>query len=421
MGVVRIEGWRRVLPACVVGACVLTLGCLGAGAPTATTPEQMASPGAGQGVVIGSVLIRAEDAEDSLMRDIFRNDRASEGIFTIHGESTDWRGRAFKRRSGEHFEIKTPPGREMFFAHTLPAGEYRLGNLSVGQNSSNDYGYFTVEAGRVIYLGRLQIGLPGRVEYYTRFTMGVADARDIAFEVLRPRFGDALDEAETRLLRDVATVAVSPTEELTAVPGPPLEAVSTPPLRLAPVEYAVPDPKLPPLSVFALRPRGDLMVRCFEFDGGGATKHCQTNFLTLKELTDEIDGSGVFASVSRAADDPDYKLLVNTVVFDEETAGELLSAVISGGTLQLIPGFRSRELWVDAQLLWRDRRVEDVRFKFDFITAEGLMASPADARQSIIQTVISRLLDRLQQSNAFAPNRRPTPESARAPETETES
>ncbi|WP_080887252.1 hypothetical protein [Nitrospira japonica] len=155
------------------------------------TDKPIQPPAPGWGVVVGSVLVEAEDdPPDSWWNRSFG--RNAEG-FTyefqiVRVELTDLEGTShpYARR----YQLDAKPRVERTFVARLPVGTYLVktfrheGLSAIGGDLDVR---FSVEAGRIQYLGRLVLTVPRRVSFGAPYTFRIVDARDSTLTKLQQR------------------------------------------------------------------------------------------------------------------------------------------------------------------------------------------------------------------------------------------
>jgi len=178
-------------PACirVIGLLMLA-GCSTTSLDMGDKPIE--PPGPGWGIVVGSVLVEAEDdPPDSWWNRMFG--RNAEG-FTyefqiVRIEWTDRKGGGHP--FAEQYRLEVKPKVERTFVSRLPVGNYLIktfrheGLSAIGGDLEVK---FSVEPGRTQYLGRLILDVPRRVSFGTPYTFRIANARDTAIAALRQRY-----------------------------------------------------------------------------------------------------------------------------------------------------------------------------------------------------------------------------------------
>jgi hypothetical protein len=169
-------------------ACAPLLALIGCANSLDMSGSPLGPPGPDEGVVIGSVLVRADlESPASWFNRVFGRKAAGFTYdFEIVGiESTDPRG---ERPFADRYELDARPGEERFFLARLKAGDYLMksfrheGLSAMGARLDL---MFSVTAGTVSYLGRLLIDVPQRVTLGTDFTFKVEDAREATLATLR--------------------------------------------------------------------------------------------------------------------------------------------------------------------------------------------------------------------------------------------
>lgn len=148
-------------------------------------------PGPDGGVVIGSVLVQADqDPSDSWLNRLFGRKAAG---FTYDFEvlrvhPTDPKGTLpYLAR----YELDAKPGEERIFIARLPVGNYLLkafrheGLSAMG----GDLGLnFSVASETTIYVGRLVLEIPRRVTLGTSYTYQVQDARETTLAAVQKQY-----------------------------------------------------------------------------------------------------------------------------------------------------------------------------------------------------------------------------------------
>lgn len=181
---VRFPAWIQAI------GLLLLAGCSTTSLDMSDRPIE--PPGPGWGIVVGSVLVEAEDdPPDSWWNRTFG--RNAEG-FTyefqiVRIEWTDRKGGSHPY--AEQYRLEVKPKVERTFVSRLPVGNYLIktfrheGLSAIGGDLEVK---FTVEPGRTQYLGRLILDVPRRVSFGTPYTFRIANARDTAVAALRQRY-----------------------------------------------------------------------------------------------------------------------------------------------------------------------------------------------------------------------------------------
>ncbi len=156
----------------VLGACAKSLDMSG---------EQIPMPGPDEGIVVGSLLVQAEQQPpDSWVNRWFGRKAAG---FTYEFEivriqTTDSKG---EEPYTERYELDAKPGEERTFIARLKAGDYLIkGFYHEGLSAMGGRlgVMFSVAPGTTRYIGRLLVEVPRTVTMGTGFTYRVEDARE---------------------------------------------------------------------------------------------------------------------------------------------------------------------------------------------------------------------------------------------------
>lgn len=185
-------------------ASVLAVGCALAPKPTETTAHELHALDPSKGVVIWSVSIEVENYSSG-----FRRAEWLERL--LHGARSDRFPYRIELRSRKNWprsngwDVLVNAEHEAIFAYTLPAGDYEIAGLSVG-NLSNRLGIqFTVYPGEVTYIGRLSTVVPERLggpwDPLFSYELTVDDSSEAALESLEAKYERSLNDVETRLVR----------------------------------------------------------------------------------------------------------------------------------------------------------------------------------------------------------------------------
>ena len=155
--------------------------CLSACTTMRSTPEEIRSVTAKEGIVVGSFLVRAPDIapeDDSWgpFRPVAKNMnyvfqfKPSEGLlkYTPLGEST----------------LVVKANKEEYFVRKLAPGRYAFNNIKIGTALAPYRQRFTVEAGKVTYIGKFELQVSARVEPGTKFSTRRTNAIEAAREAI---------------------------------------------------------------------------------------------------------------------------------------------------------------------------------------------------------------------------------------------
>ncbi|BFU96431.1 MAG: protein of unknown function [Nitrospira sp.] len=192
---------RVRLPASIQAIVLLLLaGCSTTSLDMSNQPVE--PPGPGWGVVVGSVLVEAEDdPPDSWWNRTFG--RNAEG-FTyefqiVKVELTDPNGTSHPY--AQQYRLDAKPRVERMFVARLPVGSYLIktfrheGLSAIGGDLDVR---FSVEAGRTQYLGRLVLDVPRRVSFGAPYTFRIVDERATAIAAIRQRQPALAEEVVNR-------------------------------------------------------------------------------------------------------------------------------------------------------------------------------------------------------------------------------
>ncbi|GKS57654.1 hypothetical protein YTPLAS18_11810 [Nitrospira sp.] len=181
----------------------LTLVLAGCTTPSLDmSDDRIEPPGPDAGVVIGSVLVQADQEPPQAWYNKLFGRKA--GGFTyefeiVHiGINEPIIGTApYTKR----YELEVKPGKERFFVARLPSGNYLFkafhheGFSTMGGDLRL---LFSVAPDATQYVGRLLLEFPRRVTLGTSFTYKIEDGREAALAVLRQRHPDlAADVVDT--------------------------------------------------------------------------------------------------------------------------------------------------------------------------------------------------------------------------------
>lgn len=191
---VRLQAWIKAT------ALLLLAGCSTTSFDMSDKPIE--APGPGWGIVVGSVLVEAEDdPPDSWWNRTFG--RNAEG-FTyefriVKVELTDPGGTSHPY--AQQYRLDAKPRVERMFVARLPVGSYLIktfrheGLSAIGGDLDVR---FSVEAGRTQYLGRLVLDVPRRVSLGVPYTFRIVDERGAAIAALRQRHPALAEEVVNR-------------------------------------------------------------------------------------------------------------------------------------------------------------------------------------------------------------------------------
>lgn len=189
------------LPKCVqaIGLSLFLLtGCSTTSLDMGNKPIEPPAPG--WGVVVGSVLVEAEnDPPDSWWNRTFGRD--AEG-FTyefqiVKVELTDLE--AVSHPYAQRYRLDAKPKVERLFVSRLPVGNYLIktfrheGLSAIGGDLDVR---FSVEADRTLYLGKLILDVPRRASLGAPYTFRVVDASGAAIVALRQRHPELAGEVK---------------------------------------------------------------------------------------------------------------------------------------------------------------------------------------------------------------------------------
>ncbi|WP_455371088.1 hypothetical protein [Petrachloros mirabilis] len=169
----------------------LVLSGSGCAAPSLDMSDRrIPPPGPDGGVVIGSVLVQAEqELPDSWFTRLFGRNA---GSFVYEFEIVRT-GMGIANKSDpykDRYVLDVQPGEERFFVAHLPVSRYVFKSFHHKGLSAmgGEVGLtFSVAPGTTVYIGRLLLEVPGRVTLGTSFTYRVENAREATLVAVRRR------------------------------------------------------------------------------------------------------------------------------------------------------------------------------------------------------------------------------------------
>jgi hypothetical protein len=169
-------------------ASFILAGC----ASTAMHENELREPGANEGIVIGSLLVRGG-------RDLLGRTEWGLGIARVDQNAlTEVLG------GGSGYTIRAHQGKdEVVFAVAMPSGQYRIRELFQG-GFSNFRAItnlvFEVQPGKVSYIGRLRVEFPEEtINMFTQVRIRVEDARDANIAAAQAKYGRQFQDVNTQL------------------------------------------------------------------------------------------------------------------------------------------------------------------------------------------------------------------------------
>ncbi len=160
--------------------------------------------------------------------------------------------------------------------------------------------------------------------------------------------------------------------------------------------------KFPTTAVFYQRPSDEFLQACRRFDGQSMLHHCQVNEIPLKALQREMQASQVFEAVNYADSEADYQALVTTAIYNQEEGSELANAVVSGGSLGLVPMKNRVIIKADVALSWNGILVKRYAYELPFASNISLFNLTHDVASDMARSVVSHMIRDFQQDQLYS-------------------
>ena len=155
--------------------------------------DRIEPPGPDAGLVIGSVLVQADQEPPQVWYNKLFGRKAAGFTYEfeiVHVDMDELIGAApYTKR----YELEVKPGEERFFVARLSSGNYLFKSFhheGLSAMGGDLKLLFSVAPGATQYVGRLLLELPRRVTPGTPFTYKIEDGREAALAVLRQRHPD---------------------------------------------------------------------------------------------------------------------------------------------------------------------------------------------------------------------------------------
>ena len=192
---------------------IVLSGCSGTTRPVRATPSELRQLPTGEGVVIGSVAIRAGSKGDNTTSVLYglKGEQWAVAIAkTSDLETVRGRMALHAMESYAAGQLKAVEGEEQSFVMPLPAGEYLFWSMSrsmlTGTMSAPLRIPFRVSSGKTKYIGRLVVEMPAKVNTVLGIPTGVGykvmveDARDETINALGKEYGALFVNVERDLM-----------------------------------------------------------------------------------------------------------------------------------------------------------------------------------------------------------------------------
>jgi len=177
--------WRSIKIALAsIAATSILAGC----ASTAMHEQELREPGANEGIVIGSLLVRGG-------RDLLG--RTEWGLGITRADA--------KIFAGFEYSLRAQQGRDaVVFAIAMPSGQYRIRQLFQGGFSNfafNTDFLFEVQPGKTSYIGRVLVEFPDEtITIYTPIRIRVEDAKDADVASAEMKYRRKFADVSSRLI-----------------------------------------------------------------------------------------------------------------------------------------------------------------------------------------------------------------------------
>ncbi len=161
-------------------------------------------------------------------------------------------------------------------------------------------------------------------------------------------------------------------------------------------------PRFPAISVFGLKATDEFRAECEAFDAKSALHHCRMDQLKGDALRAALEATGQFARVALGDEREPYALAVGLAAYDEETATELGTAAVAGGSLFLVPMRNEIELAVRARLFAYGEPVRSFDYRIPFTLVGSWATLDSDGTREIATSIASYLVRDLQKGDSFS-------------------
>ncbi len=167
--------------------------------------EELQSVAAGEGIVVGSVLIKVAK-ESGQSSGLFQGSKAEELNYSVAIAQSGLN--PFK----ETYELPVSPGKETYFVKKLKAGDYQILNLTPAGLFAMQVSFgiklnFKVLPGETNYIGHLVIELPARIRPGSPFNFAMENDKEAAQAHLRDNYPSLSEKIVVRIAGVVEGIA----------------------------------------------------------------------------------------------------------------------------------------------------------------------------------------------------------------------
>lgn len=185
----------------IILATLILFGC----APTLRmSKEDLSSIGPGEGLVFGSLIIKAEKPAEGDSPGLSKTLDKTKWYIKIENHK-DSPVKKFLSPFGGKSITAIANGAEVPFIAKLPAGRYQFENLVENGWGATLEGYmrasFNVGSGQNLYIGRLVLTLPNHSNpYWMGVGVAIEDAEEETIALLKDEYGDLLSKTSKELM-----------------------------------------------------------------------------------------------------------------------------------------------------------------------------------------------------------------------------
>ncbi|WP_435276320.1 hypothetical protein ACMAZF_04765 [Psychrobium sp. nBUS_13] len=162
------------------------------------------------------------------------------------------------------------------------------------------------------------------------------------------------------------------------------------------------DFQLPPIAVFANQLSKDLQKNCQAFADESALNYCRINQVDTSHYTTQFTDSKLFSQVHEANDSIEYSIAIATASLDNESAGEISQAALSGLSLLLIPMTNEMNVQAQVSIYWRNLKIKQYDYDLPYVSQQSLFTDPKEANTQFSKSLVSHIIKDLQQDNTLS-------------------
>ncbi len=161
--------------------------------------------------------------------------------------------------------------------------------------------------------------------------------------------------------------------------------------------------KLPPITVFYLKPPEDFRQECVGFDNQSFLHHCKLNTLHLNKFAQEVRRAEIFDKVLYTDSQTEYRILISTALYNFEEAEELGGIAVASATLFLAPATITQSVKVEAGLYWNHQLLKKMSYDLPMEFRASLLNPGQDSDEDIAKSVASHVIRDIQSEELYSP------------------